>query len=223
MLSVCVILIFLNKYLTRFVAALVLTEFHSESFEKFSLVNTRVENLKQKHRSRRHASADICTILHLPISNVTRNFCVYADFKWNQVVSPDIEVTIHRKSNSRRYLLKDMNITLVYGYDISMPYSSSIEGYLEDDRVYGTLQFEKNIFYLEPLERFPSLQKYYNSKSIKTDPKVAVMYKNIERIYKERAQYLKKEDVERALNGEFLNVDPKRENSSTPKINAAKG
>lgn len=154
-----------NCWLINKISSLILNE-NNVKIENYVVLSTLISNSLQHETNRTRRNVDSCMDLKLILNNNLIRLCLIQRKDIYDDISKNCSVIIQMENNVKMYNLEELNITHTIGYVVDKPYSSSIVGYIEKHRFFGKINLEYRCYYVEKINKFPTLlEKYHLNES----------------------------------------------------------
>lgn len=207
----------LSLYLINYVVfneidGLILND-NSVKIENYFITSTLItSNFKydRANRTRRDSFSknDNCTELRLNLNDKLLKLCLIQDNNIHEDVSKNCTVIIEMENERKIYKIDDINITHAGGYVIGKPYTSSIIGYIEKSRFFGKINIDYKCYYVEKINKFPSLLNKYRLNETTED---AIVYERSivydEKEFKNRKFSQYGNEIFYSRNSKYINND----------------
>lgn len=146
--------------ITSFTFSLILND-NKMVFKKYILTSTLISNYGS-NSSRTKRSNSACHYLALNINRNLYELCILKNGKLLESIAKNATVIIHQKDVERTLKLCQLKIIFASGYIVNKPYSSSLMGYIENERFFGKIRIDFKCFYVEKVNKFPTLLLKHN-------------------------------------------------------------
>lgn len=138
-------------------------------FKNYYLLSTKIPKSNYNTLSREKRDIDTTKCINLKLPNTSHEICfsIY-DSPNNALINNYTTFIICNNKSENHYNFNQLNIKLTKGYVRNKPYTSAFSGYTDDNKLYGRMELDSKVFYIEPLDKFP----FFNATHIRN----AVMY-----------------------------------------------
>lgn len=130
-------------------------------FKNYVLTSTLISN-NASNSTRIKRSKSACHYLALNINKNLYELCILKSGKLLDSMTKNVTVIIHQKDIEKTLKLCQLNIIFASGYIVNKPYSSSLTGYIENERFFGKIRIDFKCFYVEKVNKFPALLLKHN-------------------------------------------------------------
>lgn len=127
----------------------------------YGIQSTLLKNTTQNlNRTKRNIEDWIELILM--IDNKLTKLCLIKDNDLSGSIAENASVFIQKGNENEIFQLTDLNISHIRGYISNKPFTSSVTGYIEKERFFGKINIEHKCYYVERINKFPSLLLKYH-------------------------------------------------------------